>query len=152
LRRLKTIFKSTDKMTSMEKTEKTIKSTDIKLFVTDSAVRQIQLMQQNDYTLNGLLFRIKIGGKGCEGFTYDTGFSEQHEDDLILKHHYPLINYELTVLMDPFTGFYTQELTLDYLLDISNNEEGFVVINAADGQHRGKFFKDESLLPPWAKK
>lgn len=132
--------------------EKSLTPADIRLLVTDSAVRQIQLMQQNDYTLEGLSFRIKIGGKGCEGFTYDTGFSEQHADDLILRQNYPLIGFELTVLMDPFTAFYTQELELDYLLDTSNNEEGFIVKNAADGQHRGKFFKDEAKLPPWAKK
>ncbi len=132
--------------------EKTLKASDIKLFVTDSAVRQIQLMQENDYTLEGLSFRIKIGGKGCEGFTYDTGFSELHADDLVIKQKYDLINFELTVLIDPFTAFYTQEVTLDYLLDTTNNEEGFIVNNAADGQHRGKFFKDEAKLPPWAKK
>jgi iron-sulfur cluster insertion protein len=132
--------------------ETKITASDIKLFVTDSAVRQIKLMQDNDYTLEGLNFRIKIGGKGCAGFTYDTGFSEQHPDDLIIKQHYSLIDYELVILMDPFTAYYTQELTLDYLLDTTQNEEGFIVNNAADGQHRGKFFKDESKLPPWAKK
>jgi iron-sulfur cluster insertion protein len=132
--------------------EKTISSSDIKLFVTDSAVRQIQVMQENDYTLEGHSFRIKIGGKGCEGFTYDTGFSEQHADDLVIKQDFPIINFQLTILIDPFTAFYTQELTLDYLLDTTNNEEGFIVNNAADGQHRGKFFKDEAKLPPWARK
>lgn len=132
--------------------EKTLTASDIKLFVTDSAVRQIQLMQENDYTLEGLSFRIKIGGKGCEGFTYDTGFSELHPDDLVIKQKYDLIHFDLTVLIDPFTAFYTQEVTLDYLLDTTNNEEGFIVNNAADGQHRGKFFKDEGRLPPWAKK
>lgn len=132
--------------------EKTLLPSDIKLFVTDSAVRQIQLMQDHDYTLEGLLFRIKIGGKGCEGFTYDTGFSELHPDDLVITQEYPLINFTLKVLIDPFTAYYTQEATLDYLLDISNNEEGFILTNAADGQHRGKFFKDEEKLPPWARK
>ncbi|MCM2349115.1 MAG: hypothetical protein NDI69_03780 [Bacteriovoracaceae bacterium] len=131
--------------------EKTLLASDIKLFVTDSAVRQIQLMQDNDYTLEGLSFRIKIGGKGCEGFTYDTGFSELHPDDLVIIQSYPLINFELKILIDPFTAYYTQEATLDYLLDITNNEEGFILNNAADGQHRGKFFKDETKLPPWAK-
>ncbi len=133
-------------------TNNDLKASDIKLFVTDSAVRQIQVMQENDYTLEGLSFRIKIGGKGCEGFTYDTGFSERHVDDLVIEQDFPLIKFHLTILMDPFTAFYTQELTLDYLLDTTNNEEGFIVNNAADGQHRGKFFKDDGLLPPWAKK
>lgn len=132
--------------------EKSISASDIKLFVTDSAVHQIKLMEENDYTLKGLNFRIKIGGKGCGGFTYSTGFSELHEEDLIVEKEFPLIKYHLKVLMDPFTAFYTQELTLDYLLDPASNEEGFIVNNAADGQHKGKFFKDESRLPPWAKK
>lgn len=132
--------------------DNTLSASDIKLFVTDSAVRQIQVMQLNDYTLEGLFFRIKIGGKGCEGFTYDTGFSEKHIDDLLIVQEYPLINFTLSILMDPFTAFYTQDLTLDYLLNPASNEEGFVVKNAADGQHRGKFFKDETRLPPWAKK
>lgn len=131
--------------------EKTMVASDIKLFVSDSAVRQIQLMQENDYTLEGLSFRIKIGGKGCGGFTYDTGFSEFHADDLVIELPYPLINYTLKILIDPFTAYYTQDSTLDYLLDPASNEEGFVVTNAADGEHKGKFFKDESKLPPWAK-
>lgn len=132
--------------------EKTISASDIKLFVTDSAVHQIKLMEENDYTLQGMSFRIKIGGKGCDGFTYSTGFSEPHADDLIIEKNFPLINFNLKVLMDPFTAFYTQELTLDYLLEPLSNEEGFIVNNAADGQHKGKFFKDESRLPPWVKK
>ena len=132
--------------------EKTLVASDITLFVSDSAVRQIQLMQDHDYTLEGLLFRIKIGGKGCGGFTYETGFSDPHQDDLIIEKSYPLINFNLKILIDPFTAFYTQQSTLDYLLDSQKNEEGFILQNAADGQHQGKFFKDESKLPPWAKK
>ncbi len=131
---------------------KDISPADIQLLITDSAVRQIQLMQENDYTLEGLSFRIKIGGKGCGGFTYDTGFSERHSDDFIIVKKYPLINAELTILMDPFTAFYTQESTLDYLLEPASNEEGFVLTNAQDGQHKGKFYKDETKLPPWAKR
>ena len=130
--------------------EKSLKASDIKLFVTDSAIRQIQLMQENDYTLEGLFFRIKIGGKGCGGFTYDTGFSELHEDDLIIEQSFDLINYHLKLLIDPFSAFYTQEATLDYLLDTANNEEGFVLSNASEGSHKGKFFKDTTKLPPWA--
>jgi len=132
--------------------ENNLTAADISLLVTDSAVRQIQLMQEHDYTLEGLQFRIKIGGKGCGGFTYDTGFSESHADDLVIEKDYPIINFKLTVLIDPFTAFYTQNSTLDYLLDSQSNEEGFVVTNAADGEHKGKFFKDESKLPPWANK
>jgi Fe-S cluster assembly iron-binding protein IscA len=137
----------------MNKTmENSITSSDMNVFVTDSAVRQIQLMMENDYTLEGLFFRVKIGGKGCEGFTYETGFSQINQNDLMIVKNYPIINFELNLLIDPFSAFYTQEFTLDYLLDTTNNEEGFIIKNAADGQHRGKFFKDEGRLPPWAKK
>ncbi len=132
--------------------EKDLAASDIHLTVSDSAIRQIQLMQENDYTLDGLSFRIKIDGKGCEGFTYATGFSEKHADDLVVEKNYPMINFNLSILMDPFTAFYTQNFTLDYLLDPQNNEEGFTVTLAQEGAHRGKFFKDESKLPPWAKK
>lgn len=124
---------------------------DLDVFITDSAVRQIHLMQENDYTLEGLYFRVKIGGKGCGGFTYETGFSELHADDLLVKKTYPG-GISLTVLIDPFTAFYTQSFTLDYMLDPANNEEGFLIQNAAEGSHKGKFFKDPSKLPPWAKK
>jgi Fe-S cluster assembly iron-binding protein IscA len=123
---------------------------EIKMMVTDSAIRQIQLMQAHDYTLDGLLFRIKIGGKGCGGFTYSTGFSERHPDDLEMVQKFELLDYELKVLIDPFTAFYTPEFTLDYLLEPNHNEEGFVVKAANDGDHKGKFFKDTSKLPPWA--
>lgn len=132
--------------------DKKITAEELTVFVTDSAVRQIHLMQENDYTLEGLNFRIKIGGKGCGGFTYETGFSERHADDLIIVKNFSAINFELTLLIDPFTAFYTQSFTLDYHLDPANNEEGFVVQNAADGSHKGKFFKDETRLPPWARK
>lgn len=130
--------------------KQTMTPSDVKLFVTDSAVRQIQLMQDNDYTLEGLLFRIKIGGKGCGGFTYDTGFSEFHQDDLVIEQDFTQIGFHLKILIDPFTAFYTQEATLDYLLDTGSNEEGFVITNASEGSHKGKFFKDTSKLPPWA--
>ncbi len=131
--------------------EKTLKASDIKLHLSDSAIRQIQLMQENDYTLEGLKFRIKIGGKGCGGFTYDTGFSDPHPDDLVIERDFPQIKFKLIVLIDPFTAFYTQESTLDYLLDPASNEEGFVLTSATDGEHKGKFFKDSSRLPPWAR-
>ena len=74
--------------------EKKILASDINLFVSDSAVRQIQLMQDNDYTLEGLLFRIKIGGKGCEGFTYETGFSSLHEGDILIKKDYNINSWK----------------------------------------------------------
>ena len=47
---------------------------ELKLQVSGAAIQQIKLMLEHDYTLKGKIFRIKIGGKGCGGFTYQTGF------------------------------------------------------------------------------
>lgn len=130
---------------------KKLTAQDIELFLTDSAIRQILLMEENDYTLENHFFRIKIGGKGCGGFTYETGFSELHQDDLVIEKYFKDLNKTLRIIMDPFTAFYTQKGTLDYLLDPEKNDEGFIVENADESNHKGKFFKDTSKLPPWAK-
>lgn len=110
-----------------------------------AAADQISLLKLNDYTLSEMDFRIKIGGKGCGGFTYEAGFSERRADDLILN-----IN-ECVILMDPFTAFYTQSASLDFKLDLNLNEDGFVVENHAGAKYSGKFFKDTSLIPKWDK-
>lgn len=117
---------------------------DIQLDITETALRQIQLIQQHDYTLEGLHFRIKIGGKGCGGFTYETGFSAPLPDDLVLTVQ------GTTIFMDPFTAHYTQKGQLDY--KIEQDEEGFVVENFAGDLYKGKFFKDPSLVPKWESK
>jgi len=117
---------------------------DIQLDITENALRQIQLIQQHDYTLEGLHFRIKIGGKGCGGFTYETGFSAQLPDDLVLTVQ------GATIFMDPFTAHYTQKGQLDY--KIEQDEEGFVVENFAGDLYKGKFFKDPNLVPKWESK
>jgi len=110
--------------------------------LTDSALQQIKLIQQLDYTLSGLSFRVKIGGKGCGGFTYETGFSEKLSDDLVLN------CAGVEILMDPFTAHYSQQCRIDFRLDPEANDEGFVVENFAGDRYRGKFFKDPTLLPP----
>jgi len=117
---------------------------DIQLELTENALRQIQLIQQHDYTLEGLHFRIKIGGKGCGGFTYETGFSAPLPDDLVLTVQ------GTTIFMDPFTAHYTQKGQLDYRIE--KDEEGFVVENFAGDLYKGKFFKDQSLVPKWETK
>lgn len=116
--------------------------TDLQLDITPAALTQIQLLQQHDYTLEGMSFRIKIGGKGCGGFTYETGFSLPRPDDLSLTVQ------GVTVLMDPFTAFYTKTATLDFALEVETGDEGFIVDNKAGDLYKGKFFKDTSLVPP----
>jgi Fe-S cluster assembly iron-binding protein IscA len=115
--------------------------TEYKMDISNAAAAQIQLMINNDYTLADHVFRVKIGGKGCDGFEYHTGFSLKHEDDIIL--HYP--DFDLHI--DPFTAFYSKEASLDYLLNPSNNEDGFIFINYNEQNYEGKFFKDGVMVP-----
>jgi iron-sulfur cluster insertion protein len=115
------------------------------LTLSPEAARQIQLIQQHDYTLKGLSFRVKIGGKGCGGFTYELGFSAPLPNDVILE------TAGVRILMDPFTAFYTRLARLDHRVEPETNEEGFVVENADESLYAGKFFKDTSLVPPWEK-
>jgi Fe-S cluster assembly iron-binding protein IscA len=116
---------------------------DIQLEITEAALQQIQLIKLHDYTLEGLDFRIKIGGKGCGGFTYSTGFSAPLADDL------KLIVQGTTILMDPFTAFYTKTGRLDYSFNAAADDEGFIVDNFAGDRYKGKFFKDQSMVPNW---
>lgn len=109
--------------------------------VTDLAAQQINVIKENDYTTEGLVFRMKIGGKGCGGFTYDTGFSEPLDDDTV-------VNSEgVDIYLDPFTYHYCSDGVLDYQMDPDTKEEGFVFTNNNEHLFEGKFFKDESLVP-----
>jgi iron-sulfur cluster insertion protein len=120
----------------------------VDLFITDSAALQIQLMKRHDFTLTGQEFRVHIKGKGCNGFDYSCGFTPVEENDIFT----PFIIQDKTyfIIMNKFTAFYTQKLKIDYLLDVDTNEEGFIVENLNQETYHGKFYKDSTLLPPWA--
>jgi Fe-S cluster assembly iron-binding protein IscA len=116
---------------------------DIRIKFTESAIGQLKLIIQNDYTLKDLFFRIKIDGKGCGGFDYALGFSEKHDDDMIID--IPDCDYQF--IIDPFTAQYGSIGLVTYLQDFENDAEGFYFENENEKDHRGKFFKDESKLP-----
>jgi len=115
------------------------------LTLSADAARQIQLIQQHDYTLEGLCFRIKIGGKGCGGFTYELGFSTPLPED------FRLMVDGVEILMDRFAAFSVRLARLDHRLDPETGEEGFLLENANEALYAGKFFKDTTLVPPWEK-
>lgn len=123
-----------------------INEKEIKIDLTAAAFEQISLISNNDFTLEGLIFRLKIDGKGCDGFTYATGFSTKNDDDVELHfvHHENI----LKILIDPFTYFYCKEGTLDFLLNARESEDGFTFINNNEDKYHGKFFEDGVLVPP----
>jgi len=116
---------------------------DFNIQLSQAALKQIKLVKENDFTLEGDDFRLIIGGKGCDGFTYEKGFFNRLEDDITLT-------YEgLDIIIDPFTAHYCKEGSLDFLLNPSSNEDGFVFVNFNEKNYHGKFFKDESMAPPF---
>lgn len=124
-----------------------------RLFMTAAAWSQIQLIQDNDFTKTGLHFRIQIGGKECDGFTYWTGFSHTDEEDLLVEARAPQgeahSGAPLSVLMDPFTAFYLKNVIVDFRFDPLTQNEGFVVNNLQQGDFAGKFWRtDDSKIPP----
>ncbi len=115
--------------------------------LTDLAAAQIKVIKENDYTLEDCVFRLKIGGKGCSGFTYETGFGQALPDDIVLEMEFAGIGI-ITLHMDPFTHYYAHAGKLDYQIDPDTHKDGFVFDNFNENLYQGKFFQDESLLPP----
>lgn len=118
---------------------------EIKVDLTDAAFKQIQLIQENDYTLENHTFRLKIGGKGCDGFTYDTGFSKKLDDDFVLT--FEQSGSIIEILMDSFTAFYCKSGILDFFIIPKEHQDGFFFLNHNEDKHVGKFFKDGDNVP-----
>ncbi len=120
--------------------------------LTDMALSQLKLILENDFTLKGKYFRLLISGKGCEGFSYSVGFTDWNDDDMLIKvksSNNELI--DLQIIMDPFTAFYLQKCSVDYIEDFANNNEGFIVENENQKKFSGKFWKQKSSeekVPP----
>lgn len=128
-----------------------IETPDIKL--TAKAYEQLQLILANDFTLKGKYLRLLISGKGCDGFSYSVGFTDWNEDDMLVTAKCSNSNNDkqLQIIIDPFTAFYLQKCSVDYVEDFANNNEGFVVENENQKNFSGKFWKQnqgEQKVPP----
>lgn len=122
-----------------------ISNNDIQLTITETALKQWELIKEHDFTLIDKQLRLKVDGKGCHGFDYAIGFDQALQDDLTFDIQYN--NKNLQLIIDSFTAFYAKEGTLDYIVDFENDTEGFQFTNANEKNYRGKFFKNEALLP-----
>ena len=113
---------------------------------TDIAWQQLNLILENDFTLNGKYLRLLISGKGCDGFTYSIGFTDPNEDDFFI----PVNDREssLEILMDPFTAFYLQDSCVDFIQNFDQDAEGFTVKNNRQDDFKGKFWKKDSDKTP----
>ncbi len=115
----------------------TFKPENVSIEITPIALNQIKLILENDFTLETQSLRIQIGGKECDGFRYEVGFDKKKENDYEFKSH------DLTIFMQPFTAFYCQQITIDYLSDGRNDIDGFLIKNHHQDEYQGKFFKED---------
>lgn len=109
------------------------------IMFTERALSQLKLIIDNDFTLAGKYFRIVVSGKGCEGFTYAAGFTDLNDDDFQVR--IANTDEEIYVIVDPFAGFYLQEASVDFIQDFDLDAEGFVIVNHAQGEFKGKFWR-----------
>lgn len=116
---------------------------------TESAVAQLKLILENDYTLENKHLRLMVATKGCDGFSYHVGFTEKAEEDFLVS----VMNApELKVLVDPFAAYYTREMTVDFVQDFDENVEGFLVVNHHQEDFHGKFWRGKpEMTPPMLK-
>lgn len=116
-----------------------------RLMFSDRAFQEYLLIEENDFTLQNQLLRIEIDGKGCDGFTYAVGFSLPRVDDLKVA----IEDADKIVLIDPFSAFYLQVATVDFVQDFTQDAEGFVVVNHSQKHFAGKFWRaNPDLTPP----
>lgn len=111
--------------------------------VTQKAKEQLQLLLENDYTLEGKGLRINISGKECDGFVYGVGFDQKRESDKAIG-----LFEGLELYLDPFAAFYLKNITLDYQTDFENDAEGLVVTNHDQHLYKDKFWKAAPELTP----
>jgi len=122
------------------------KESTMALEMANEALQQIVLIQENDYTLEGMVFRVKVSGKGCHGFDYSCGFTEPLENDLVYEFQFN--DQQVAVHLDPFADFYLKNAKVDFSFNPKAAEDGFLVTNFDQKEFEGKFFKnDEAKVP-----
>lgn len=108
------------------------------ILLNDEAQAQLRMMWEFDPTLEGLVFRFSIDGKGCDGFDYACGFDHPHAEDF--KIPVPGVT-GLFFAFDPFAAHHMPKVELLFERDLNSGSEGFVIKNLAQGEFKGKFWR-----------
>jgi Fe-S cluster assembly iron-binding protein IscA len=116
------------------------------IMFTERALSQLKLIIENDFTLAGKYFRIVVSGKGCEGFTYAAGFTDLNDDDFQTR--IANTDEEIYVIVDPFAAFYLQIASVDFVQDFEQDAEGFIIVNHAQSEFKGKFWRSAPEKTP----
>lgn len=114
--------------------------------LTPRASKEIELMIQNDFTLEGKHFRISISGKGCDGFDYSAGFSKEHPKDSKIE----IMGQDqiFFILLDPFASYYLKNVSVDFVQNFSLDAEGFIIKNHDQKEFHGKFWRSSPEKVP----
>ena len=113
---------------------------------TERAWSQLQLILDNDPTIDGSVFRIAIAGKECDGFTYEAGFTASRQDDFLAST--PNIKRDIKIALDPFSAYYCSEVSVDFIQDFEQDAEGFVIVNPHQDKYFKKFWRQSPGLTP----
>jgi len=94
--------------------------------LTDSAVKQLKRIMQEQNVSVGYGLRVGVKGGGCSGFSYVLGFDEKNEKDDEFE-----IN-GLTVYMEKSHSLYLVGIEIDWLEGLENRGFTFNNPNATD--------------------
>ncbi len=87
--------------------------------VTELAATKAKNMMEKSRASGGL--RIKVVPGGCSGFSYDMGFDEQREDDVVIEQN------GMRFLFDPMAMRFMQGSRIDYIDSLTG--AGFKIDN-----------------------
>lgn len=118
---------------------------DPNITLSNAAFEQLNLIIENDFTLEDKVIRLSISGKKCEGFTYAIGFDLAHEDDFVVM----VKDLKKPIHLDPFCAHYLNKALINYMHDPFSGDDGFTVTNEQQHKYQKKFWLNdsESLLP-----
>lgn len=82
--------------------------------LTTTAINQIKTLVDSE--ADAIALRIGIIGGGCSGFNYTFSFAENIEDgDFVYEDN------GVTIVVDPMSIMYLEEVTIDYKVDLSGS-------------------------------
>jgi iron-sulfur cluster assembly protein len=94
--------------------------------LTETAIRELKRIRQDQKISEDHGLRIGVKGGGCSGFTYILGFDVKHEDDEVFEVD------GLNVFMKKAHGLYLMGMEIDWVDGLDNRGFSFNNPNASD--------------------
>ena len=91
------------------------------IVITDSAMKQLKRIMQEQNIPEGYGLRVGVKGGGCSGFSYVLGFDKKKDNDQEYQIH------DLPLYMEQSHGLYLLGMEIDWLEGLDNR--GFIFNN-----------------------